>query len=61
MKLFYLFYVIKEKKEKKKIYNLEDKEMQLVRIMLNWKWDIFFLEYKRKLYVYCVLLLNIDF
>lgn len=34
--------------------------MQLVRTMLNWKWDTFFLEDKRKPHVYCVLSLNID-
>lgn len=54
-KLPYLFYAIKEGGGRK-IYDLEDNEMQLVRIEIGY----IFLEDMRKIHLYCVLSLNTD-
>lgn len=46
-----------KKGEKRKIHDLEDNEMQLVRMEIGY---IFFLEDMRKIHLYCVLSLNTD-
>lgn len=54
-KLPYLFYAIKEGK-KRKIHDLEDNEMQLVRTILNWKGVTFFRRHEKNTSILCAVI-----